>query len=139
MFDKSFLVKKVVNSLLKHDFEVLISRGCFDIAAKHGKKKDRQLMLVKVLMNIDGLNPQQAMSLRAISYFMSAYPFVVAMKNNREFLSKSTIYNRFSLPVVTPELFNSILEEEAYATQSAKGRYTVAIDTEALPCKHRCN
>jgi predicted transcriptional regulator len=137
MFNKPFLVKKVVNSLLKRDYEVLLSHGCFDIAAKRADRKQKQLMLVKVLINIDGLDQQQAMNLRTVSYFMSAHPFVVSMKNNREFLDKKTIYNRFGLPVVTPELFESILEEEAYAIQSAKGRHTVEIDTNALREKRK--
>ena len=136
MFDKSFLVDRVVNSLLKHDFDVLLTHGCFDIAAKQAVKQ-KQLMLVKALVNIDGIDQQQAMSLRAISYFMSAYPFIVSMKNNREFLSKSAIYSRFSLPVVTPEFFDSILEDEAYASEAAKGRYTVAIDAEVLREKRK--
>ena len=137
MFNKSFLVKRIVNSLLKRDYEVLLTHGCFDIAAKHVSRRrqlnrSRQLMLIKALVNIDSLNQQHAMSLRAVSYFMSAYPFVVSMKNNREFLNDKMVYSRFSLPVVTPNLFESILEDEAYAYESAKGRHTVVINTKAL-------
>jgi putative transcriptional regulator len=135
MFDKTFLVNRVVNSLLKRSFEVMISEGCFDIAAKSADGK--QLLLVKVLVNVDGLDVQQAMSLRAVAYFMSAYPFVVSIKNNREFLSKSMIYSRFDLPVTTPELLESILENEAYAAQASKGRHTVEIDVEALRNKRK--
>lgn len=134
MFDKSFLTNRVVKSLLAKDYDVLVTRGCFDIAAKglEEKKRSRRLMLVKTLMNIDGLAPQQALSLRAVSYFMSAYPFVISMKTNREFLSSKMVYNRFDLPVVTPDMFDSILEEDAYDMQAAKGRHTVTIDAGAL-------
>jgi len=137
MFDKTFLVKNVVNSLLKHDFEVLLSRGCFDIAAKRKTGKQGQLMLIKILVNIDSMDEQQALSLRAVSYFMSAYPFIIAVKNNRGVLERTTVYDRFGLPVVAPELFESILEEDAYAAQSAKGRHTIEIDTGTLREKRK--
>lgn len=132
MFDKSFLVNGVVESLLEREFDVFISHGCFDIAAKR-----KRLMLVKALINIDGLISHQAFSLRAISYFLSAYPFVVSMKNNRGFLSDKIIYSRFDLPVVTPEMFDDILEEEAYSVHSAKGRHSVKIDAKALRKKRK--
>ena len=134
MFNKSFLTKRVVKSLLAMDFDVLLTRGCFNIAAKSVEEKQRtgKLMLVKTLINVDGLAPQQALSLRAVSYFVSAYPLIVSMKTNREFLSSKMIYNRFDLPVVTPDMFDLILEEDAYDLQAAKGRHTITIDADAL-------
>lgn len=127
MFNKNLLVSKVVNSLLSKDYEVLLSEGCFDIAAKK-----KNLLLIKTLINIDGLNQNQALSLRSISYFLSAAPLVVSVKNNREFLGDEMIYSRFQLPVITPSMFDSILEEEAVFSQSAKGRHTVTINTGEL-------
>jgi putative transcriptional regulator len=132
MFNKSFLVNKIVNSLLKKEFQVLLTQGCFDIAAKR-----ENLLLLKVLINVDGLEENQALSLRAISYFLSAYPFIISLKTNREFLDKRTIYSRFELPVVTPELFEEILIEEAFAVQSSKGKHTVVINAELLRNKRK--
>ncbi|HKZ45492.1 MAG TPA: helix-turn-helix domain-containing protein [archaeon] len=118
----------MVGNLIKKEFQVLTSEGCFDIAAK----KDF-LMLIKALTNVDGLNKDQAMSLRAISYFLSAYPFVVSVKTNRETLSNQIIYSRFQLPVVTPNMFESIIEkEEVSLVRSAKGKHSVMIDADAL-------
>lgn len=127
MFNRSALTERLVNSLLKKEFEVFLTRGCFDVAAKREK-----LMLIKSLINIDGLNPQQAQSLRTVSYFLSAHPFVVSMRNNHCSLADDIIYSRFDLPVVTLKMFESILEEEAYTSKSAKGRHTVEIDVGAL-------
>jgi putative transcriptional regulator len=125
MYNKSFLVDKVVNCLLKNNFEVLLTHGCFDIAAKR-----EYLMLIKALINVDGLVEDQALSLRAISYFLSAHPFVISVKNNREFLSDDVIYSRFDLPVLTPRMFEVLVEEEDIsAVQSSKGRHTVNINT----------
>ncbi len=128
MFDKSFLLNKVVNTLQKNEFEVFCTTGCFDIAAKR-----EHLLLVKTLLNIDGLSQEQALSLRAISHFVSAYPFIVSVKNNREMLSDSIVYSRYELPVLTPQLFEDvIIEEDISAIQSAKGRHTAEINTFTL-------
>ncbi len=127
MLHRSFLLNRVVNSLLAKRFEVFLSSGCFDIAAKREK-----LVLIKTLMNVDGLAPQRALSLRAASYFLSAYPFVISMKTNRGLLSSDVVYSRFDLPVVTPDMFDNIIEEQAYEAYAAKGRHTVAIDVSEL-------
>jgi putative transcriptional regulator len=133
MFNKNFLVNKLVNSLLSKHFEVMVSSGCFDIAAR----KD-YLMLIKSLINVDSMSEDQAQSLRAVSYFLSAYPVVVSVKNNRDFLNDEMIYSRFMLPVVTPELFGALVEENVVpAVQSAKGRHTIPIDAEALRQKRQ--
>jgi len=121
------LIDRLVNNLLRHEYEVFLSRGCFDIAAKREK-----LMLIKSLTNVDGLNSQHAQSIRAISYFVSAHPFVVSMRTNHGFLRDEIIYNRFDIPVVTPRTFENIIEEDSYGVLAAKGRHTVEIDSDAL-------
>lgn len=132
MFNKFFLVNKIVNFLLKKEFKVLVTEGCFDIAAKR-----ENLLLLKVLINVDGIEENQALSLRTISYFLSAYPFIISLKTSREFLDNKIVYSRFNLPVVTPQLFEAILTEEIPAVQSSKGKHTIAINTELLKAKRK--
>lgn len=132
MFDKSFLVNKIVNILQKNEFDVFLTRGCFDIAARK-----ELLVLIKALMNVDGLTEEQALSLRAISYFVSAYPFVISIKNNRGFLDDKTVYSRFDLPVITPKFFEEFLAEDIIPIQSAKGKHTIEIDTFVLREKRK--
>jgi len=127
MLDKYFLVDKVVNSLLSRDFHVLVSEGAFDVAAKK-----KQLMLVKAQINIDSLQQEQALSLRSISYFLSANPFIVSVKSNREFLQDNLVYSRFQLPVVTPEMFENVLSGDVAAVEAAKGKHAVDIDADLL-------
>ena len=125
MFNKSFLINKLVDSLEKKEFQLFLTSGCFDIAAR----KDF-LMLIKALTNIDGLVQEQAQSLKAISYFVSGYPLVVSEKTNRGDLSDEVIYSRFQVPVVTPELFNNMIEEDFIPEVKAiKGKHTVIINT----------
>jgi putative transcriptional regulator len=130
MITRSILTDGIVNSLLENEFEVLLTRGCFDIAAKR-----EQLVLIKALTNIDGFDQEQAQSLRTISYYVSAHPFVVSVRTNRSILVDNTVYERFDLPVVTPRTFGTMLDEDAYVLNSAKGRHTVEVDTGKLRAK----
>lgn len=134
MFDKSFLVGKVVNSLQKGGFEVLQTDGNFDIVAK----RDSKILLIKVLMNIDALKEDQAMSLRAVAYFMTCQPVVISTKNNRETLDDDVVYARFELPVMTPKLLEAVtIQEDVSAIESSKGRHTVEVNTDSLRNKRK--
>ncbi|MEM7825289.1 MAG: helix-turn-helix domain-containing protein [Candidatus Aenigmatarchaeota archaeon] len=126
------MVKRIVNSLLSHEFQILISEGAFDIAAKRDF-----LMLIKALINIDALTKEQALSLKAVSYFVSAYPLVVSLKTNREFLRKEMVYSRFQIPVVTPYFFERFLEEEVPEVEAAKGKHTIPINAEMLKIRRK--
>ena len=133
MFNKSFLTDKIVNSLLNKDFEVLVTDGCFNIAAKN-----ESLMLIQSLINIDSFSEEHALSLRSISYFLSANPLVVSIKNNRQFLNDQTIYSRFQLPVITPQTFENFLEEEKMIFfDSSKGKHTSEVDVEKIRNKRK--
>jgi putative transcriptional regulator len=123
MFDKSFLQSKIIKTLENNKFESYSTYGCFDIATK-----GEHVFLIKTLINIDALSREQAESLQTISHFLSAYPLVVSMKNNRELLDDKIIYSRFDLPVVTPKLFEEIIMERSSAVQSAKGRHTTEVN-----------
>lgn len=127
MFDKSFLLNKVVNTLQRNEFDVFLTHGCFDIAARR-----ENLILIKTLLNVDGLNQDHALSLRTLSHFISAYPFVISTKTNREMLSDDVVYSRFEIPVLTPNLFEEMLTDEVVVDQSAKGRHTQEINVFAL-------
>jgi putative transcriptional regulator len=113
----------IVSSLIRKDFDVLVTRGCFDIAAKR-----EGIVLVKSLTNIDGLSQEQAMSLAKISHYVSAHPYVISVRTNRTILSDNMVYERFDLPVLTPKTFESVLGEDAYLNRAAKGRHTVEVN-----------
>lgn len=134
MFDKTILMNKIINALHENEFKTFITHGSFDIVARR-----ENLLLIKTLLNIDALDESHAMDLRAVSYFLSAYPFVVSQRNNREHLNDTTIYSRFELPVMTPHLFKTMLEEEdeMIVTHSSKGRHTQEINTFTLKEKRK--
>lgn len=134
MFDKQFILGKVAAILQRAGYEILQTEGVFDIVAK----RDDRTMIVKVLLNVDALKEDQGMSLRAMGYFMDSQPVVVAVKNNRETFEDDTVYSRFDLPVMTPNLFESVVVHgDMPAMQSAKGRHTIEVDTESMRKKRK--
>ena len=133
MFNKSFLLDRLVKNLLDKEFQLFLTSGCFDIAAKK-----EFLMLIKALTNVDGLIQEQAQSLKTISYFVSAYPLVVSERTNRGSLCDEVIYTRYQVPVITPHTFECIIEEEMIPEVKAiKGKHTVTINTSYLRKKRK--
>ena len=133
MFDKTILMNKIINTLQENQFEIFVTHGSFDIVARR-----EHLLLIKTLLNVDALDESHAMDLRAVSYFLSAYPFVISQRNNREHLDDETVYSRFELPVITPHLLKSMLEdEEIDVTHSSKGRHTHEVNTFTLREKRK--
>lgn len=134
VFDKNFLVGKVVNSLEKGGYEVLKTDGNFDVMTK----RDDKVILIKVLMNVDALKEDQAMSLRSVAYFMNCQAIVVCIKNNRETLDDDVVYSRFEMPVMTPKLFEAIMmQDDMTAIEASKGRHTMEINTDLLRNKRK--
>ncbi len=127
MINKKIVQEKIVKYLIQNGYDICITNGCFDVVAKKDKT-----MLIKSLTNIDSISKNQAINLRILSYFLSAYPFLVSLRNTRNFLKDNIIYSRFEIPVVTPKMFGDILQEEAYHAKSAKGRHSVEIDVDLL-------
>jgi putative transcriptional regulator len=127
MFKKFFLLQDIVKTLVRKEFDVTISRGCFDVAAKR-----ELLLLLKVLFNIDGMEREAAVNLKAISYFVSAYPLIISLKNNREKLKDEIIYSRFGVPVVTPKTFKKVIEEDAAYCFSIKGKHLAKVNVKKI-------
>ncbi len=126
-------MNKIINTLQENQFETFVTHGSFDIVGRR-----ESLLLIKTLLNVDALDESHAMDLRAVSYFLSAYPFVISQRNNREHLDDEIVYSRFELPVITPHLFKTMLEEEEMiVTHSSKGRHTQEINTFTLKEKRK--
>jgi putative transcriptional regulator len=128
MFSKYFLLNEIVKFLVKKEFHVLLTSGCFDIAARKNF-----ILLIKALANVDSLIEEQAKNLRAISYFTSSFPLIVSENSNSGKLKDEIIYSRFQLPVVTLRMFKQIIEEEIVPEVKAiKGKYIVRINSNYL-------
>ncbi len=98
------LRKEVQKLLEKNEYVTCRYHGCFDIAAK----KDN-LLLLKVLFNVDSFQEKQAKNLKIISKNLNAHPLVVGMRTRREMLQVGIVYERFELPTVSLKTFENLI------------------------------
>ncbi|MDO9043879.1 MAG: transcriptional regulator [Methanobacteriaceae archaeon] len=125
-------VLQEINQLLANNgFETshIYERSCFDMVAR----RKLLLLLLKVLVNIDGINGVQAQEIRKISRSFMASPLIVGLKSKNEHLEEDVVYERHGIPVIGLEtLKNMIIEGEYPEILADRGGYYVQINGEVL-------
>lgn len=121
------LFEQVTKILERHDFSWCECRGCFDIAAR---KHD--LVLVKVLDNIDSLQESQASNLMVLSDKLDANVSVIGTHTRYGQLDDNVVYDRFDVPAFTPNTLDFILNSRNPLVYRNKGGHFIEIDPNAL-------
>ena len=127
------LTKEVISHLEDAGFmlssECDVRPSCFDLVARRGE----QLILVKVLANIDALTGEDAMALQMIAHFFNATPLVVGTKTRRGELDSGVVYKRYGVSTIAPPSFQRMIAEERLPREFIQrgGRF-VAIDGSKL-------
>ncbi len=126
---RSHLIQEVTSTLEKAGFDLSsqcdVRPSCFDLVARKGK----QLILVKVLANIDALTREDAMALQTIAHFFNATPLIVGKKTRRGILDGGVVYKRYGVSSIAPTSLGQIIEEQRMPREFIQrgGRF-VAID-----------
>jgi len=122
-------LKQQVKSFLEEsDYSTCEYHGCFDIAAKK-----YMLLLLKVLLNVDAFQKEQAKNLKIISNNLDGYPMLIGMQTNREKLKKGIVYERFEMPTLSLETFEELICNKIFPRiYRDKGGLYVEIDSEIL-------
>ncbi len=81
---------------------------CFDMVAKRGN----QLLLIKVLTNIDALTKEDALALQLVAHFFEGTPVIIGRKTRRRRLDTGVVYRRYGVPTIEPKSFNSMITEK---------------------------
>jgi len=103
--------------------------SCFDFAAR----RNRDLLFVKVLLDLGSFSPSDSYDLRTVSESFSAASLVVAEETHERTLEEDTVYTRNGVRAVSPRTFeNSLLRNTPPLVQASPGGYYVEIDGEAL-------
>ncbi len=98
------LIEEVERILEKADYEYSEYSGCFDIIAKR-----QELLLLKVLDNVDSFQEEQSENLKTLSSNLDASPALIGLWTRREKLCNNIIYERFDIPTFTPRTLENIL------------------------------
>ena len=120
------------------DADFLVSDRCsvrpksFDLAARRGE----DLVLLKILGNIDAFNPGTGAELRRLGDYLSATPMVIGMRTRNEDLKPGVVYFRHGVPVFNPDTaYDLFVEEVPPLIYAAPGGLYVSIDGDLLADK----
>ncbi len=123
------LIQEVISTLEEAGFDLSsqcdVRPSCFDLVAR----KQHQLVLVKVLSNIDTLTREDAESLQRVAHFFNATPLIIGKQTRRGALDEGVVYKRFGVSTITPPTFVGLISEEKLPREFIQrgGRF-VAID-----------
>jgi putative transcriptional regulator len=122
------LKQRVKAFLEESDYATCEYHGCFDVAAK----KDL-LLIIKVLLNVDAFQKEQAKNLKIIANNLDGYPMLVGLQTNREKLKTGIVYERFEMPTLSLETFKELVCNKIFPRiYRDRGGLYVEIDSEVL-------
>ncbi|MFA5862404.1 MAG: transcriptional regulator [Candidatus Thermoplasmatota archaeon] len=97
----------------------------FDIVAR----RDDELLLLKVLTNVDGLTEPVANELRIIAQFLDAAPLVVGERSSSRPLEDGAVYLRYGVNIVTFDTLREYLQDGVEPlVYAAPGGFYVNLD-----------
>jgi len=117
------------------DAGFLVSERCsvrpksFDLAARRGE----DLVLLKILGNIDAFTGETGAELRRLGDYLSATPIVIGLRTRNEDLEPGVVYFRHGVPVFNPDTaYDLFIEEVPPLIYAAPGGLYVSIDGDLL-------
>ncbi|WP_338726832.1 transcriptional regulator [Haladaptatus sp. DJG-WS-42] len=130
---RSALVENVTAMLADAGFTVsdrcAIRPKSFDVAAR----RHDDLILVKILGNIDALDAHTGIEMRRLGRFLDATPLVLGLRTRDEDLKPGVVYFRHGVPVISPDTaMDFFVEGVPPLIYAAPGGLYVNIDEEVL-------
>jgi len=109
------------------------TRTCFDLVARRGG----ELLLVKVLENIDGFMPGQAHDLKKIGLMFGARYLLLGGATKEGELDDGVVYERHGIPCLSLGTFSDMITGESYPSAWKFKALTVSVDGRKLAEKRR--
>jgi len=101
----------------------------FDIIAR----RDKELLIIKALSNIDSLSSDDAEELRILASALTGNPMVIGLHSSSGKLDGGILYSRFGIPIISEETFHEhMLEGVPPFVYAAPGGLYVRLDGESL-------
>ena len=101
----------------------------FDVAARRGD----DLVLVKILGNIDAFNEETGQEMRRLGTYLHATPLVFGLRSRDENLKPDVVYFRHGVPALSPDTaYNLFVEKVPPLIYAAPGGLYVNIDGDLL-------
>lgn len=100
----------------------------FDLVARRSK----DLLMVKVLANVDALSDDIAREVKMLCKFLGARPLLVGLRAGAGPLEHGVLYTRHDIPIVTPQTLREYLGDTRPIVFAAPGGFYVHLDAAAL-------
>ncbi|MBU0624216.1 MAG: transcriptional regulator [Candidatus Thermoplasmatota archaeon] len=101
----------------------------FDVIAR----RDKELLIIKALSNIDSLSSDDAEELRILASALIGNPMVIGLHTSSGKLDGGILYSRFGIPIISEETFHEhMLEGVPPFVYAAPGGLYVRLDGESL-------
>jgi putative transcriptional regulator len=101
----------------------------FDLVAR----RDKDLLILKVLTNVDALSEPIADEMKVLCKFLDARPLMVGLRAGTGVLEAGVVYARHGVPIVTPDTLEEyVLHGDAPVVFAAPGGFYVNMDAAAL-------
>jgi len=101
----------------------------FDVIAR----RDKQLIIIKVLTNIDSLSSEDAEQLSVIANALQGSPLVIGLHSSSGKMDDGILYSRFGVPIISETTFHDlVLEGVPPFVYAAPGGLYVRLDGELL-------
>ncbi len=131
--DREQLIRRVRETLAKCGFYVSNPHNLRSISFDLVARRDRQLLIVKALCNIDSLSTEDAEELKVLGRLLNASPAVIGLHSSSAELEDGILYTRFGVPIVSEGTFAEfMLEGVPPLVYAAPGGLYVRLDGEML-------
>jgi putative transcriptional regulator len=125
------LLEKVMHVLREHKFtyqSFVDSNSSFDIIAR----QQNIVLILKVLSNIDSLRVEHARDLQKLTHVFNAHALIIGEKTKVFELQNDVLYERYEIPVLSIQGFQSLLQQRMPVQRSFKGKNIVELDVNVL-------
>lgn len=131
--DRDKLVGRTRETLAKCGFYVSNPHNLRSISFDLVARRDRQLLILKALCNIDSLSSDDADEMKIMASMLGASPMVIGMHSSCAELEDGILYTRFGIPIVSEGTFSEfMLEGVPPLVYAAPGGLYVRLDGEML-------
>lgn len=118
------LQKANYETLALGNFAAKKNKFCFDLLVK----KNDLVFSVKVIPNIDNLNPNIVRDIKSLSTILKSKPLLIGIRNRYQKLEDNTIYLREDLPFITLNTFENILNSNYPHILARRGGGVIFLD-----------
>ena len=131
--EREGVIRGVIDILMDAGFFVsercTIRPGCFDLAAR----RDEQLLLLKILINLDGIRRDSTIEMIRLSHYLSASPLMIGKKRGNKSLKRGVVYFKCGVPSINVDtLYDCFIENVPPLVYAEAGGLYVKIDEDRL-------